>query len=229
MFASLKTIQKFLAVVISLIILFLAVKGVIWITKRLEENRILKQVIARLSADSRIAEVLVTKSTFNEETGKIETTIKFLEYDSRGNPLRPRYFTFQGNIIQFQALVIRFQDKLVQAGDKLRGKSAYIFLRAFMLEDKNTQVFNLAEINQIPEGYKIQGVEHEFERNLWTEFWQYALDPQARQRSMIKNAQIEAPGSMFLPGTIYTLKIEHDGGIRIDAEPVPEILKGEAV
>ncbi len=46
---------------------------------------------------------------------------------------------------------------------------------------------------------------------------------------MIKNAQIEAPGSMFLPGTIYTLKIEHDGGIRIDAEPVPEILKGEAV
>jgi len=79
----LKRIKQFLAVVISCAILFLAVKGVIWITKRIEENRILKQVIARLSADSRIAEVLVTKSTFNEETGKIETTIKFLEYDSK--------------------------------------------------------------------------------------------------------------------------------------------------
>lgn len=201
----------------------------IWLSKRLEENRILKQVVTRLSADSRIAEVLVTQSAFNEQTGKIETTIKFLEYDSKGSPLKPRYFTFQGNIIQFQALVIRFEDKLVQAGDKLKGKSAYIFLRAFMLDDKNTQMFNISEINQIPEGYKIPGVQNEFERGLWSEFWAYALNSQARQRSMIKNAQIEAPGSMFLPGTIYTLKIEHDGGIRIDAEPIPEILKGEPI
>lgn len=224
-----KQVKQFAAILLSCLLLFFAAKGVLWVSKRLEENRILKQVIKRLSADSRIAEVLVTKSAFNEETTKIETTIKFLEYDSKGEPLGPRYFTFQGNIIQFQALVIRFQDKLVQAGDKLKGKSAYIFLRAFMLEDKNTQVFNLTEINQIPEGYKIPNVENEFERSLWQEFWTYALDPKMRERSMIKNAQIEAPGSMFLPGTIYTLKIEHDGGIRIDAEPVPEILKGEAV
>lgn len=224
-----KKIPQIISVLIFCLILFLAAKGVMWISKRIEENRILKQVVIRLSADSRIAEVLVTKSAFNENTGKIKTTIKFLEYDSKGNPLKPRYFTFQGNIIQFQALVIRFQDKLVQAGDKIRGKSAYIFLRAFMLEDKNTQVFNLVEINQIPQGYKIPGVENPFEQALWEEFWQYALDPKARERSQIKSAQIEAPGSIFLPGTIYTLKIEHDGGIRIDAEPVPEILKGEAV
>ena len=224
-----KRIKQILSVFLVFLILFFAVKGVIWLSKRLEENRILKQVVKRLSADSRIAEVLVTQSAFNEETGKIETTIKFLEYDSKGQPLKPRYFTFQGNIIQFQALVIRFEDKLVQAGDKLKGKSAYIFLRAFMLDDRNTQMFNISEINQIPEGYKIPGAENEFERGLWSEFWAYALNPKVRQRSMIKNAQIEAPGSMFLPGTIYTLKIEHDGGIRIDAEPVPEILKGEAV
>ncbi len=226
---SFKNIKQILSIILTCLVLFFAAKGIIWLSKRLEENQILKQVIKRLSADSRIAEVLVTQSAFNEETGKIETTIKFLEYDSKGSPLKPRYFMFQGNIIQFQALVIRFQDKLVQAGDKLKGKSAYVFLRVFMLDDKNTQMFNISEINQIPEGYKIQGIENEFERNLWAEFWAYALDPKVRQRSMIKNAQIEAPGSMFLPGTIYTLKIEHDGGIRIDAEPIPEILKGEAV
>jgi hypothetical protein len=43
----------------------------------------------------------------------------------------------------------------------------------------------------------------------------------------VKNAQIEAPGSIFVPGTIYTIKIEYDGGLRIDAKPIPEILKGE--
>ena len=41
--------------------------------------------------------------------------------------------------------------------------------------------------------------------------------------------QIEAPGTMFVPGTLYTLKIEHDGGIRIDATPLSPILRGERI
>ncbi len=195
--------------------------------QRLEENRVLKQIIERLSAESRIAEVLVTQSTFNETTRKIETTIKFLEYDALNHPLPARFLTFEGNIIQFQALVIRFQDSWIQAGDKLRGKSAYLFLRAFVLETEKPKIFNLTDANQIPLGYKVPGAKTDFEEKLWLGFWKYALDPAARDRMGIKNAQIEAPGSMFLPGSIYTIKIEHDGGIRIDAQPIPEILKGE--
>lgn len=211
------------------ICLFFITKGVYWVAKRIEEHVVLQKIIERLSADSRIAEVLVTQSRFDEKTQKIETTIKFLEYDAVGKPLEPRYLTFQGNIIQFQSLVIRFQDKLVQAGDKIRGKSAYLFLRAFVLDREKPQVFDLTETNEIPQGYKVPGVKSEFEKKLWEEFWQYALDPKARTRMGIKNAQIEAPGSMFLPGTIYTIKIEHDGGIRIDTQPIPEILKGEKI
>ncbi len=210
-------------------VIFLAAKGVHWAAKWIEERSVLKQVIERLSADSRIAEVLVTQSRFNEETKAIETTIKFLEYNAKGEPLEPKFFTFQGNIIQFQALVIRFQDQLVQAGDKIRGKSAYIFLKAFILDKRNTQVFDITDTHQIPSGYKIPGAASEYEQKLWEEFWNYALDPQARERMGIKNAQIEAPGSMFLPGTIYTLRIEHDGGLRIDTQPIPQILKGEKI
>ena len=217
------------SVLTSLVILGTIATTAYWIAKRLEERAVLRQVIKRLTADSRIAEVLVTQSRFDEKTQKIETTIKFLEYDTDGKPLPPRFFAFQGNIIQFQSLVIRFQDKLVEAGDKLRGKSAYLFLKAFILDEKHTQVFNLTEMNQIPAGYKVPGLKNEFETKLWLEFWDYALDPKARERMGIKNAQIEAPGSMFLPGTIYTIKIEHDGGIRIDTQPIPEILKGEKV
>jgi len=218
-----------LGLVLVLALVFLGGAGIFWVGKKIEENRILRRVVERLSADSRIAEVLVTASSYNESTQRIETTIKFLEYDAEGKPLAPRYFTFQGNIIQFQALVIRFQDRLIQAGDKLRGKSAYLFLRAFILDSQNYQAFNLMDFHQIPQGYKLPGVKNEFEARLWREFWHYALDPKARERMGIKNAQIEAPGSIFVPGTIYTLKIEHDGGLRIDAEPVPEILKGEKI
>ena len=224
-----KALLRILNLILVAAILFIVGQGIYWIAKRIEENQILKEVITRLSSDSRIAEVLVTQSRFNEETKKIETTIKFLEYDSEGKPLEPRYFTFQGNIIQFQSLVIRFQDPLVTAGDKVRGKSAYLFLKAFVLEETKPQVFPLTDANTIPSGYKVPGIKSKFEQKLWEEFWNYALDPKARERSGIKNAQIEAPGSMFLPGTIYTIKIEHDGGLRIDTRPVPEILKGEKV
>lgn len=224
-----KFLGRFLLLILILLLLLVVWQGVSWLMKYFEEREILRQMVKRLSADSRIAEVLVTQSVFNEQTQKIGTTIKFLEYDTEGKPLEPRYLTFQGNIIQFQALVIRFQDKFVQSGDELRGKSAYLFLKAFVLDGKNTESFDLTETNEIPQGYKIPGVKSEFEEKLWKEFWSYALDPKARSRMGIKNAQIEAPGSIFVPGTIYTLRIEHDGGIRIDAQPIPEILKGEEI
>ena len=203
--------------------------GGLWLHRWREEGRILRRVVERLSADSRIAEVLVTKSEFDEAAKKIRTTIKFLEYDAKNNPLPAKYFTFQGNIIQFQALVIRFEDKFVRAGDRLRGKSAYLFMKAFVLDGARTQEFEITEVRGIPAGYKLPEERSDFEAGLWQEFWDYALDPAKRRKAGIKNAQIEAPGSLFLPGTIYTIKIEHDGGLRIDTQPVPEILKGEKV
>jgi hypothetical protein len=34
---------------------------------------------------------------------------------------------------------------------------------------------------------------------------------------------------MFVPGTLYTIKIEHDGGMRIDTQSLPVILRGERI
>lgn len=199
----------------------------IWLVDFFQQQQILKKMIERLSADTRIAEVLVTKSELNEKTGKILTTIKFLEYGAKGEALEPKYFTFRGNLIQFQSLVIRFNDDLIKRGDKLRGKSIYLFMKAFVLDSEDPQIFEITKSRSVPEGYRTDAKTSDFERKLWGKFWDYALDPTKRGEAGIKNAQIEAPGSMFLPGSIYTLKIEHDGGIRIDTKPVPAILKGE--
>lgn len=197
--------------------------------KLIYENAILKQVISRLEADSRVAEVLVTGVIYNEQAQKTYTTIKFLEYDVNGKPLSPRYFTFSGNIIQFQSLVIRFDDFFVRAGNALRGKSIYLFWKIFMLDGKNTQEFELTKVDEVPSGYKLEGGQNDFEARLWKDFWTYALDPKRARDAGIKNAQIEAPGTMFVPGNLYTIKIEHDGGLRIDASPLPAILKGEKI
>jgi hypothetical protein len=203
--------------------------GFFFINKYLGEIRTLKEIIKRLNADSRIAEVLVTSVDADAISGRNRTTIKFLEYDAKGNPLPPKYFKFYGNIIQFQSMVIRFDDRYVQSGHSLKGKSAYVFMKAFCLDGKNTESFDINNINEVPTGYEVKGENRNFQKVLWRRFWQYALDPGKADRIGIKNAQIEAPGTKFLPGILYTIKIEHDGGMRIDPRPLPDILKGEKV
>jgi hypothetical protein len=142
---------------------------------------------------------------------------------------------------------VRFDDKYIEQGHRMKGKSIYLFLKAFVLDGKDTQEFEITPVHEtavrpsnkktaktlaepeyaVPEGYRVGNPPNYFEREIWEKFWRYALDPEERKHVGIKNAQVEAPGQVFVPGTIYTLILEHDGGIRIDTRPIPEILKNE--
>jgi hypothetical protein len=193
------------------------------------EVEILKSIVKRLEADTRLATVIVTDSRDIGATNGPETTIKFLEYDIDGKTLDPKYFRFTGNIIQFQSLVIRFNDIHIRHGDRLKDKSAYLFWKVFMLDGRRTEEYVVTEINAIPSGYKLPGLNDHYERDLWQYFWNYALNSDDAGRKGIKNAQIEAPGTRFIPGMLYTIRIEHDGGLRIDSEALPDILRGETL
>lgn len=218
-------ISKICMVVAGVVILV----TIFYVVKSQMENQQLKKVIERLTADSRVAEVIVTDVKRDLKTKKTYTTIKFLEYDTKLNPLEPKYFTFSGNVIQFQSMVVRFDDFYVKKGHPLKGKSAYFFMKAFMLTDKSAETFEITKINEIPSGYEAAEVKNNFEKKIWQKFWEYALNPKEASKAGIKNAQIEAPGTKFIPGMIYTIKIEHDGGLRIDAKPVTPILKNEKI
>jgi len=220
-----KTIKDILFV---MLVAAVMLAGFRFYMKHARENKILKQMVTNLKADTRIAEVLVTNVSYDEEDKKLYTTIKFLEYDSAGRPMEPRYFTFSGNIIQFQSLVVRFDDLRVALGDKLRGKSAYFFWKVFMLDGPNTQEYEITPAGKVPGGYKVEKG-GPFEEKIWSRFWKLALEPDEAEKLGIKNAQIEAPGTMFVPGILYTLKIEHDGGIRIDTQKLSPILTGEKI
>ena len=198
-----------------------------YIHPHIVEKKVLNQIITRLESETRIAEVIVTDSDFDPETGKTETRIKFLEYDTRGTPLSTQYFTFSDNLLQFQSLVIRFADDFVRSGQGLKGKSAYLFWKVFMLDGARTEEYDITSIDSIPEGYRLSAAPTRTEKVLWNMFWDYALDQKKRNAAGIKNAQIEAPGTLFVPGKLYTLKIEHDGGIRIDVTDLPSITSGE--
>jgi hypothetical protein len=218
------------------LVVIVAIGAVGWyLFQKYRENEILRQVIERLTADTRTAEVIVS------DVNNGHTTIKFVEYDADLKPLAPRYFTFKNNLIQFQSLVIRFADDYVKYGDRLRGKSAYIFWKVFALGDSNTaEIFEINKLGDVPAGYELAPADarlgpvifrmpNNFEQKLWRDFWDYALEQEKAKEMGIKNAQVEAPGTKFVPGKLYTIKIEHNGGLRIDAAPLPEILKGEKI
>ena len=125
--------------------------------------------------------------------------------------------------------MIRFDDIHVRQAHKFKDKSAVLFWKVFVLDGKNTQEYKIAALNEIPHGYRIDKEIHPFEASLWEKFWEYALDPKAQERRGIQNAQIEAPGTMFVPGVLYTINIEHDGGLRIDTKILSPIFQGERI
>lgn len=212
-----------------LILLIVAGTAAVYFLRLYGENRVLKKIIERLSADSRVAEVIVSEVKPGAAAGENFTTLKFIEYDTKNIPLQPKYFTFSRDIIQFQALVIRFDDFYVKSGHSLKGKSAYIFMKVFALKENDAEMFVINNAREVPSGYKIEGRSSYFEKAFWEQFWRYALDPRKARQAGVKNAQIEAPGTRFVPGILYTIKIEHDGGLRIDTRPLPSILKGEKI
>src|SRR3989338_6998921 len=90
-----------MSLVIVVLLVWAGFKGYEIYQKLVYEKKVLNEIIDRLQADSRLAEILVTNVEFNPLTQKHMTTIKFLEFDTKGKPLSPKYFTFAGNIIQF--------------------------------------------------------------------------------------------------------------------------------
>lgn len=203
-----------------------------WFYQSQREVEVLKKIVSRLTAEQRVAEVWVEEHQPGTADSPGKIRLKVLEYDSQGKALGPVYCTFSLNdVIHFEALVIRLNDELIMEG---QGKSIYLFRRAFALDDKGDR-YESCEINrpmEIPGGYSLGSSERrvtEIERERWKMFWTYALDEERRKDAGVKNAQIEAPATRFVPDKIYRLILEHDGGLYIQARSVPEILKGEHI
>ncbi|MCM8787674.1 MAG: hypothetical protein NC935_06435 [Candidatus Omnitrophica bacterium] len=200
-------------------ILILGAVSIFYILKNINEEKILKEIISRLTAETRIAQVTVTKKEKDPNTNKTYTTIKFVEYDTAQKPLQPKYFTFSTDIIYLEALVIRFEDFYIKKGHPLKGKSAYIFTRVFgFTDDKKLEIFDINKAYSIPTGYKVEKAKSKFQERIWQKFWDYALNDIKSKKVGIRSAQIEAPATKFIEGCLYTIKIEHLGGLRIDVK-----------
>lgn len=186
------------------------------------ERAALETVVERLSAERRVAEVLVTdQSTVG---GALQTDLLFVEYARDGRPLPPKRFTVTGDVVHVAALVVKFDRAFVRAGDGLRGRSVALFTRLYGEHQSPADGFPIDPPGEVPAAYSGDGRASDpaaaFERSLWRDFWRLADDPAFARSKGVRVAHGQSVFGMFRPGRLYTLALEHDGGLSLASEPL---------
>jgi hypothetical protein len=193
---------------------------------QLEQERTaeLQQIVQRLTAERRVADVIVT----DQQTvkGTIRTTLLFVEYGRDGASLPPRRFTIDGNMIHLDAMVVKFDGKFVEQNDALRGHSVALFTRLYGDSQAPDQAFHIDAPGQAPLVYRdSDSKSSQFEQELWRNFWKLADDSGYRQQMGVRIAQGEGVWRPFEPDRLYTITLESNGGLNIRSEPLKGIYR----
>lgn len=184
----------------------------------------LEQVVQRLTAGRRVADVIVTEQTTTP--GGLKTTLLFVEYARDGSPLPARRFTIDGNVAYIDAMVVKFDGKFVEENDPLRGRSVALFTRLYAENQPPEKGFRIDEPDQIPPVYRgADAFVMDFERELWASFWKLADDETYRNAMGVRVAHGEAVQTQLHPDRLYTVTLEANGRLNITSSPLKGIYR----
>ena len=79
--------------------------------------------------------------------------------------------------------------------------------------------FVLDPVGAQPAAYRTGDDVSDFERQIWTRFWEYANNPAIAKEAGIRAAHGEAPSIKLHPNTSYTVRLRASDGLTIKAEP----------
>lgn len=184
-----------------------------------QEKQHLETVVQHLTADKRVADVLVTDQRKVDD--KTITRLLFVEYDRTGKPLPPRELSIEGTEAHLDATVIEFDKDFVMKDDPLRGHAICLFTRVY--GDKQTPASGTAidTPDTVPAFYQSADPKIvTFEQDLWHKFWQLERDPTLRQSAGVKVATGKSVWGPFSPDLLYTVTLQSDGNLSRTAEPV---------
>jgi len=198
------------------------------IVKLEEEKQALKELVTRISAESRLADIVVTRQRTVE--GVLESTLLFVEMTKDGKPLSPREFTVRGKNIHIDHLLVKFRNEFVEAGDSLRGKSIALFDKIYGDAETPAQGHRIDapqdQAVRIPEVYRGSSpATLEFETKLWANFWRLFSDDSFRSAQGVEVVQGQGVFGPFTPGVRYSLTLSNSGGITLRQEPIPQIYR----
>ena len=188
-----------------------------------QETTHLKQMVQRLTASRRVAELMLTGR--RTDAGQPITKMLFVEYArDQESAVNVREFELTGNEVHVDAKVIRFDRDFVLENDPLRGCSIALFTRIFGDKQAPAQGPLIDAPGVAPEIYKgANPASADFEARLWKDFWRLLEDPVYAKSHGVRVAQGEGVWWPPQEGKLYTLSINADGGLELNSEPIKPI------
>jgi hypothetical protein len=205
-----------LTIIVPLLIILLGVFSFFYFRDELPASspgvNIERRIASKLLRSPRRADLLISEVAFDENAGKVRVNAKFTEYDIHGDPMDPEYITFDGDVVQLQSMAIKLKGLKSKALRLFRGKDILLFWKIFLPEGNSTRMQELTPMNTVPDAYALSPGEPA-EASVWKDLWDYALSPSASDNVKISNVSIKASERIFIPGTLFELKIDDRGDI----------------
>ena len=193
------------------------------IEKLEDEKRQLEQVVQRITTEKRVADILVSHQE-RDAQGELSTTLLFVEYDKKDQPLPAKSFTIKGDTAQIDAMVIKFDRDFVAQGDALRGHSIALFTKLYGEHQNPADALPIDSPGKIPDIYRSADPQvSEFEMGLWNDFWKLYDDESYRKSKGVRvegGAAGQSVWGPFKPDRLYTVTLESAGGLSMTSSPL---------
>ena len=103
-----------------------------------------------LKVDQRLARLTVIDQGPDPETGRLSTTVEWVELNEAGRPLdEPRVFTISGDVVYVDNWVVKFDEAYIEAADELRSTTLVLFRRIFGEHQQPTDGYVLDRVGPL--------------------------------------------------------------------------------
>lgn len=195
------------------------------IAEKIIEIERLNTSMQLLKVEQRLARLEVLAVEKVGDTDQVKSKVRFVELSPGGEPISEgKVFDFDGDVIYIDNWVVQFEDKFVEAADIEKGTSLCLFRRIFSESQSPEKGFSLDEVGMRPQAYSRGGEMTDFEKTIWTQFWDIANDPDKAASMGIRAANGEAVSVKVRPGVSYNVRLRASGGLTI--EPIGESSSG---
>jgi hypothetical protein len=189
------------------------------VEEKRKEIEKLRTRLQLLKVDTRLARLDVLSLVPGPEGQPPTAKVRFTELSPAGEPMSAgKEFEFNSDVIYVDNWIVQFDDKFVEAADIDKGTSLCLFRRIFSDQQKPNDGFSLDEIGMRPQAYSRGGELSEFEKEIWSKFWDFANDKNKAEEMGIRAANGEAVSIKIRPDMSYMLQLRASGGLSI--EPV---------
>lgn len=170
-----------------------------------------------LKTDQRLAQLRVVDIERDESGKAVKSKLEFIELSPHGDRLSPpKPIELPGDVIYVDNWIVKFDDNYVEKGDVERGTSLCLFRRIFSEDMLPSDGIPLDEVGMRPQAYARGSKLTDFEKKLWTEFWEFANEPKKATEMGIRAANGEAVSIKVREGKAYNISLRSSGGLSIE-------------